>query len=49
MSESEDLSKVRRRFASALHPDRVRGLPAWTEALFSEIMRIVNEACDRKK
>ena len=49
MSESEDLGKVRRRFASALHPDRVRGLPAWTEALFSEIMRIVNEACDRKK
>ena len=49
MSESEDLSKVRRRFANALHPDRVRGLPAWTEALFSEIMRIVNEACDRKR
>ncbi len=44
-----DLGKTRRRFASALHPDRVRDLPAWTGALFSEIMRMVNEACDRQK
>ena len=47
--KAEDLNRVRRRFASALHPDRVQGLPDWTEALFSEIMRIVNKACDRQK
>ncbi len=47
--KAEDLSRVRRRFASVLHPDRVQDLPDWIGALFSEIMGIVNKACDRKK
>ena len=47
--KAEDISRMRRRFANALHPDRVQDLPDWTEALFSEIMRIVNKACDRMK
>ena len=47
--KAEDLGRVRRRFASALHPDRVQDLPDWTEALFSEVMGIINKACDRKK
>jgi len=45
---AEDLSRVRRRFASVLHPDRVQDLPDWIEALFTEIMGIINKACDRK-
>ena len=47
--KAEDLSRVRRRFASVLHPDRVQDLPDWIGALFSEIMGVVNKACDRKK
>lgn len=46
---AEQLGQIRRRFASALHPDRARGLPVWTTALFAEIMGIINEACDRVK
>jgi hypothetical protein len=46
---AEELGQIRRRFASALHPDRARGLPEWTTALFAEIMGIVNEACDRAR
>jgi len=46
---AEELGQIRRRFASALHPDRARGLPPWTTTLFAEIMGIVNEACDRAR
>ena len=45
----EIIDASRRRFASALHPDRVRGLPSWTEKLFAELMKLVNEASDSKK
>jgi len=45
----EALAISRRRFANALHPDRVRGLPLWTEKLFAELMKLVNEASDYKK
>lgn len=45
----ETIDAARRRFASALHPDRVRGLPSWTEKLFAELMKLVNEASDSKK
>ncbi len=46
---AEELGQIRRRFASVLHPDRARGLPAWTTSLFAEIMGTINEACDRVK
>ena len=45
----EVIDASRRRFASALHPDRVRGLPSWTEKLFAELMKLVNEASDNKR
>ena len=45
----EALAISRRRFANALHPDRVRGLPLWVEKLFAELMKLVNEASDYKK
>jgi len=45
----EELSQVRRRFAAALHSDRVGQLPAWVGELFDEILSAVNEACDRMK
>ncbi len=46
-ASSEDLSTLRRRFAAALHPDRVRGLPQWVGVLFAEVLGVINEACDR--
>lgn len=45
----EQVGQVRRRFASVLHPDRVRDLPAWAGGLFAELMGVINEACDRSK
>lgn len=45
----EELSQVRRRFAAALHSDRVGQLPAWVGQLFDEILSAVNEACDRMR
>ncbi len=48
-SSGEALALSRRRFANALHPDRVRGLPLWAEKLFAELMKLVNEASDYKK
>ncbi len=48
-ADAEEAGKVRRRFANALHPDRVRDLPAWASALFAELMGVINDACDRRK
>ncbi|MCC7265055.1 MAG: hypothetical protein IT369_21320 [Candidatus Latescibacteria bacterium] len=45
----EDLSQARRRFAAALHSDRVGALPAWVGQLFDQVLSAVNEACDRLK
>jgi hypothetical protein len=42
----ENLAACRRRFANVVHPDRARGLPDWTEALFAELMKLVNEASE---
>jgi len=46
---AEEVGQIRRRFASALHPDRIGGLPRWVKSLFAEILGVVNEACDRVK
>ncbi len=43
----EELNQVRRRFAAALHSDRVGSLPAWVGQLFDQVLSAVNEACDR--
>lgn len=45
----EELNQVRRRFAVALHSDRVGQLPAWVGQLFDQVLSAVNEACDRLK
>lgn len=45
----EELNQLRRRFAAALHSDRVGPLPAWVGQLFDQILSAVNEACDRLK
>lgn len=45
--DAEGLGALRRRFAAALHPDRVRGLPQWVGVLFAEVLGVINEACDR--
>ena len=45
----ENLAACRRRFANVIHPDRARGLPGWTEALFAELMKLVNEASEVTK
>ena len=43
----EELNRARRRFATALHSDRVNQLPVWVGELFDELMGIINETCDR--
>ena len=43
----EEVSKIRRRFATAFHPDRINQLPSWVAALFDQLLGIVNERCDK--
>ena len=43
----EELSQIRRRFASVFHSDRSSQLPGWVSQLFDQLLGIVNEACDR--
>lgn len=45
--EEEEINQLRRRFAAALHSDRVGQLPSWVGQLFDQILSAVNEACDR--
>ena len=45
--DGEELNQLRRRFAAALHSDRVGQLPGWVGQLFDQILSAVNEACDR--
>lgn len=47
--EEDELNQARRRFAAALHSDRVGALPAWVGQLFDQVLSAVNEACDRLK
>ncbi|MBI2502819.1 MAG: hypothetical protein HYW07_06255 [Candidatus Latescibacteria bacterium] len=47
MPDEEELNQLRRRFAAALHSDRVGQLPAWVGQLFDQVLSAVNEACDR--
>jgi len=48
-TDEEELNQARRRFATALHSDRVGALPAWVGQLFDQVLSAVNEACDRLK
>ena len=43
----EDLTRVRRRFATAFHSDRTAQLPAWVGEVFDQLLGAVNSACDR--
>ena len=43
----EEVGKLRRRFATAFHPDRINQLPAWVAELFDQLLGIVNERCDK--
>ena len=47
--EAQAISQTRRRFAAVFHSDRVNQLPSWVQALFDEVLGVVNEACDRLK
>jgi DNA repair exonuclease SbcCD ATPase subunit len=49
MPGEEELNQLRRRFAAALHSDRMGQLPAWVGQLFDQVLSAVNEACDRLK
>ena len=44
---AEEISQLRRRFASAFHSNRANQLPDWVSQLFDQLLGIVNEACDR--
>ena len=44
---ADEISQLRRRFASAFHSDRANQLRDWVSQLFDQLLGIVNEACDR--
>lgn len=46
-ASAEEIGKIRRRFATVFHPDRVNQLPPWARILCDEVLSAVNEACDR--